>query len=45
MDPAAERHRVRDLLQQSDVAMLVTFGSGETRPTYDWIVPGNSKSE
>ena len=29
MDPAAERHRVRDLLQQSDVAMLLTFGSGE----------------
>ena len=29
MDPAAERHRVRDLLQQSDVAMLVTFGGGE----------------
>jgi general stress protein 26 len=29
MDPAAERHRVRDLLQQSEVAMLLTFGSGE----------------
>ena len=29
MHPAAERHRVRDLLQQSEVAMLLTFGSGE----------------
>ena len=29
MDSAAERHRVRDLLQQSDVAMLLTFGSEE----------------
>jgi general stress protein 26 len=29
MDLAAERHRVRDLLQQSEVAMLLTFGSGE----------------
>jgi general stress protein 26 len=29
MDPAAERHRVRDFLQQSDVAILVTVGSGE----------------
>ena len=29
MDLAAERHRVRELLQQSDVAMLLTFGSGE----------------
>src|SRR6185503_4005340 len=29
MDPAAERHRVRSLLQQSEVAMLMTFASGE----------------
>jgi hypothetical protein len=29
MDPAAERHRVRDLLQQSQVAILLTFGSGQ----------------
>src|SRR4029450_11529391 len=29
MDPAAERHRIRDLLRQSEVAMLLTLGSGE----------------
>jgi general stress protein 26 len=28
MDPAAERHRIRELLQRSEVAMLVTLDSG-----------------
>ena len=29
MDLAAERHRFRELLQQREVAMLLTFGGGE----------------
>jgi pyridoxamine 5'-phosphate oxidase like protein len=29
MDPAAERQRLRVLLQQSEVAMLLTLGTGE----------------
>jgi general stress protein 26 len=29
MDLAAERHRIRELLQRGEVAMLVTFDGGE----------------
>src|SRR4029453_16817481 len=46
MDPAAERHRVRALLQQSEVAMLLTFGSGEVhagRPMLPLWLPEDPK--
>jgi hypothetical protein len=29
MDLAAKRHRIRELLQRGEVAMLVTFDGGE----------------
>ena len=30
MTPAAERHRIRELLRQAEVVMLLTFDGGET---------------